>query len=221
MTTGRHLRASNALLPALAVATAVATGVGVSAHRLDELLQAARIDLRDDGVAIELALTPGADVADSIVAAIDRDRNGMMTADEQNAYAASIVRDAVVTLDGARLALHLNDTSFPTINELRSGDGTIRVQLRASHSLLSNGSHQLFFSNGHDAGRSVYLANALVPASTRVSVTGQRRTFDQRELTIDYSVRTVQAGFAPGGLLVGAVAGVLIVRYRRRHGSRA
>lgn len=200
---------------------AVATAVGVSAHRLDELLQAARIDVRDDGVTVELALTPGLDVAASIVAAIDRDRNGVITADEKNRYAASIARDVVVTLDGARLPLRVSDSSFPPMDELRSGDGTIRVQLGASHTRVSNGPHRLFISNGHEAGRSVYLANALVPASTRVSVRGQRRTFDQRELTIDYFVGTAQAGLMPGGLLVGAIAGVLIVRYSRRQGTRA
>jgi len=43
-------------------------------------------------------------------------------------------------------------------------------------------------------------------------VSGQRRTFDQRELTIDYSVGLAQAGFTTSGLLVSIVAGVLIVR---------
>jgi hypothetical protein len=220
MTTEPPLRASNSILGALSLAIASAAVADVSAHRLDELLQAARIDLRDNGVAIDLALTPGADVADSIVAAIDRDRNGLVTSDEQTDYAVSIVGDVVVTIDGARLALCLNDASFPTMAELRSGEGTIRVQVGASHSLFANGPHQLFFSNGHHAGRSVYLANALVPASTRVSVSGQRRTFDQRELTIDYSIGMAQAGFTPGGLL-GIVAGMLIVRYTRRYRNRA
>jgi len=212
MTTGRPLRASKTLRAALSLAIVFALGVGASAHRLDEFLQAARIDLRDDGIAIDLALTPGADVADSIVAMIDGDRNGVMSAHERDAYAKAVVGGLLVTLDGARLALRLNDASFPTMDELRTGDGTIRVRLDASHSLLSNGRHQLFFSNGHHAGRSVYLANALVPASTRVSVSGQRRTFDQRELTIDYSVGLAQAGFTTSGLLVSIVAGVLIVR---------
>jgi hypothetical protein len=214
----RPLRASNTFLATLSLAIAFAAVASVSAHRLDELLQAARIDLRDDGVAIDLALTPGADIADSIVAAIDGDRNGLLTSDEQTDYAAAIVGDVVVTVDGARLALRLNDASFPTMVQLRSGEGTIRVQAGASHSRLANGPHQLFFSNGHHAGRSVYLANALVPASTRLSVSGQRRTFDQRELTIDYSIGMAQASFTPGGLL-GLVAGVLIVRYTRRHGN--
>jgi hypothetical protein len=221
MTTERHLRASNVLLPALAVAIAVAAGVGVSAHRLNEFLQAARIDLRENGVSIDLALTPGADIANAIVASIDRDGNGVVTADEQKAYAQDVLSGLTATLDGARLLLRQHDVSFPTVDELRGGTGTIRIQLDASHSTLRNGRHQLFFSNGHHAGQSAYLANALVPASSRVSVIGQRRTVDQRELTIDYSVGMAQAGFASGVLMVGLVAAVLMVRYARRDGNHS
>jgi hypothetical protein len=221
MTTERHLRASNVLLPAFAVAIALATGVGVSAHRLDEFLQAARIDLRDNGLSIDLALTPGVEVADAIVATIDRDRNGVVAANEQDAYAQDVLRGLTVRLDGARMPLHVQRVSFPSVDELRGGNGTIRIQLVATDSALRNGQHQVFFSNGHRPGPSAYLANALVPASSRISVIGQRRTVDQRELTIDYSVGMAPARFASGGLLIGLVAAVLMVRYTRRDGSRS
>jgi hypothetical protein len=221
MTTERQLRASNGLLPALAVAIALAGGVGVSAHRLDEFLQAARIDLRDNGVTIDLALTPGVEVADALVATIDRDRSGVATADEQNAYAQHVVNGLTVTLDGARLPLHVHGVTVPSVDELRSGNGTIRLQLGASHSALWNGRHQLFFSNGHEAGRSAYLANALVPERSSILVIGQRRAVDQRDVTIDYSVDVAQDRFASGGLLVGLIAAVLMVRYTRRDGNRS
>ena len=221
MTTERHLRASNVVLPAFAVAIALTTGVGVSAHRLDEFLQAARVDLCDNGVTIDLALTPGVDVADAIVAAIDRDRNGVVAPNEQDAYAEDVLNRLIVTLDGARLPLHVHRVSIPSVDELRDGNGTIRIQLVATDSALGNGQHQVFFSNGHQPGRSAYLANALVPASSRISVIAQRRTVDQRELTIDYSVGMAQARLASGGLLVGLVAAVLMMRYARRDGNRS
>jgi hypothetical protein len=217
----RPLRAGNVLLPVLIVAITVAAGVRISAHRLDEFLQAARIDLRENGVSIDLALTPGAEIADAIVATIDRNSNGVVTAEEQDAYAQDVLSRLTATLDGARLPLRLRGVSFPTVDDIRDGNGTIRVQLDASHSALRNGQHQLFFSNGHHAGQSAYLANALAPASSRVSVISQRRTVDQRELTIDYAVGMAQARFASGGLLVGLVATVLMVRYTRRDGNRS
>jgi hypothetical protein len=54
---------------------------------------------------------------------------------------------------------------------------------------LSAGRHHLFFRNAHAAGRSVFLANALVPDDARVSVTAQRRDGEQSELTIEYLLR--------------------------------
>ena len=42
-------------------------------HRLDEYLQAARIDLQRAAVCVTLELTPGAAVAESVIRTIDRD----------------------------------------------------------------------------------------------------------------------------------------------------
>ncbi len=114
MTTERPLRASSALLAGLSLAIAVAAGTGVSAHRLDEYLQAVRIDVHADGVAIDLSLTPGADIAESIVATIDRDHDGMVTVDEQRAYATDVVRAAAThagwsTASAASARLLLSD----------------------------------------------------------------------------------------------------------------
>lgn len=220
MTTEPRLRASSRALAGLSVAVAIGVGTGASAHRLDEYLQAARIDLRADSVAIELALTPGAELTDAIVAAIDRDDNGIASSDEERAYAREVVHTLRATLDDTPLQLDLLSFSFPTADQFRRGEGTMRLQLGASHPALSNGRHQLSFSNGYRTGQSVYLANALVPVSPRISVTRQQRTFDQRELTIDYAVGTVQAGFASGGLMLGVVAAVLILRHTHRHKTR-
>jgi hypothetical protein len=211
------LRASSTSIAGLSLAIVIGASAGVDAHRLDEYLQAARIDLRADGVAIELALTPGAEIADAIVTTIDRDADGLTSSDEQRAYAREVVEDLRATLDATLLQLDLQAVSFPAADELRRGEGTIRLRLGGSHPVLSNGRHQLSFSNGYQAGQSVYLANALVPISPRISVTNQRRTYDQRELTIDYAVGTVQAGFASGGLMLSVVAAVLILRHTRRH----
>ena len=72
---------------------------------------------------------------------------------------------------------------------MRRGEGTIRLQSTATLPRLSTGLHQLLFRNRHHPDRSVYLANALVPASEEVAVTAQRRDSDQTELTIDYVLR--------------------------------
>ncbi len=92
MTTEPRLRASSRARAGLSIAVAMAVGTSVSAHRLDEYLQATRIDLRADSVAFELALTPGAEIARSIAATIDRNGDGVTSSDEEHAYATAVVR---------------------------------------------------------------------------------------------------------------------------------
>jgi hypothetical protein len=221
MTTVPPLRASSAVLFALSAAIALAAGATVSAHRLDEYLQAARIDLQADRVTVDLDLTPGAALAESIVAEIDRDQDGVASRDEQNAYIAGIVRRLEIALDGQQLEPQLISSTFPMLDALRRGEGTIRLHVSASHRPLASGRHHLFFSNQHLARQSVYLANALVPASSRLSIDGQRRTADQRELTIDYSAVVALAGVSSSGVLAWLVVAILVVRYTRRNAARS
>ena len=56
-----------------AAALICTAAVGLSAHRRDEHLQAARIAIELERVDVELDITPGADVADALVSAIDGD----------------------------------------------------------------------------------------------------------------------------------------------------
>jgi hypothetical protein len=238
MTTVPALRASSgarvvghvlgrASLFALSTAMALAASTTASAHRLDEYLQAARIDLQADRVTVDLDLTPGASLAESVVAAIDRDQDGVASPDELNAYVGAIVGHLELSLDGQRLEPQLTSSSFPTGEALRLGDGTIRLQISAAHRPLTFGRHRVFFRNRHFARQSVYLANALVPANSRLSVGEQRRTVDQRELSIDYFVRlkpdttpdSSLASFSASGLLLTLLATVLVVRYRQGNGS--
>lgn len=185
----------------------------ISAHRLDECLQAARIDLRTDGVAIELDLTPGVAVAESIIAVIDRDRDGSLAIEEQDLYARAVVSAVLIEVDGESLPLHLSSSTFPELSALRRGEGMIRLQAGAAHRRLSTGAHQLFFRNAHLEQQSVYLANAFVPESGRVSVAAQRRDGDQSELRIDYSIQPEWP--VSGWLLVCVTATVLLIRFRR------
>jgi len=209
------MRASSAISCALTLAIALAGGTGVSAHRLDEYLQAARIALQPDGVTINLDLTPGVAVAEPIIASIDSDRDGSLSQDEQRAYAGQVVRAQTIKVDGRPHSLDLVSWSFPELEALRRGEDAIRLHVRATLPSVSEGPHQLFFRNSHVPQPSAYLANALVPESARVSVTAQRRDGDQRELTIEYAVGAESTSSTPAWLLVGLiVAAVLMVRLR-------
>jgi hypothetical protein len=210
------LRAPDALAFGLALTIASVAATGVSAHRLDEYLQAARIALQPDGVLIDLDLTPGVAVADAVIAAIDHDRDGELSEDEQRAYADRIVRTLDVRLDEERLPLRVRSAAFPSVSALRLGEDTIRLQVGATHPSLSAGPHRLFFKNARPDAHVVYLANALVPQSASLSVTGQRRDREQRELTIAYAVRDESSRSALVSPLVGLTAMVLVLWLTRR-----
>jgi hypothetical protein len=187
--------------------TAVLAGVAeVSAHRRDEYLQAARLSIEPARVDIELDMTPGIAVADAILADIDRNRDGSLSADEQRVYASLVLGALELEVDGTRLSLQPGASSFPEAGAVKLGEGTIRLHAAATLPRLSAGVHQLFFRNRHQRSRSVYLANALVPQSHLVAVTAQRRDTDQTELTIDYVLRAAPAGSTAAWLLGSLVA---------------
>jgi len=201
----------------LALTMAIVAAADVSAHRRDEYLQAARLGIDPGAVQIELDLTPGIAVAEAIIADIDRNRDGSLSQDEQRAYGALVVSALTLEVDGTPIRAQLATTSFPDAEAMRRGEGTVRIQSAATFPALSLGSHQLLFRNSHDPGRSVYLANALVPDSDDVAVTAQRRDSDQTELTIEYVLRAAPATSTSSWLLGGIAAATVlsVLRIRR------
>ncbi len=171
---------------------------------------------------VELDLTPGIALAETIIADIDRNGDGALSADEQRAYADAVVNALTLQVDGTPLRAQLAATSFPDLEAVRRGEGTIQLQATAVLPSLSTGSHQVLFRNRHHPDSSVYLANALVPASRNVAVTGQRRDGDQTELTIDYALRAAPAS-SPAAWLLGSLAAaamlwLVVVRRSRSAG---
>ena len=195
------MRAHSGLHVVLALAMTVVAGTEASAHRTEDYLQAARIGVEPDRIQITLDLTPGTAVAESFLAAIDRDGDGSLSAAEQREYARQMVSAWQLDLDGRSLPTRVRASSFPDATAVRRGEGTIRLDVEATVPDLSPGSHRLLFRNAHLAGHSAYLANALVPESDRVAVTAQRRDRDQSELIIEYTM--------PGGSAAASLAGIL------------
>jgi len=181
----------------------------LSAHRRDEYLQAARLDMTLTRVTLELDLTPGIAVADSIIGDLDRNRDGALSKSEQDAYAAQVMSAIDLELGGRVLQPQVSAVTCPNLDAFRSGNGTIRVEAAADLPPLPAGDRELFFRNRFRPDVGAYLANALAPQSDRVSVLAQHRDPDQRELTIDYVVR----GEPPPRLpwwVSGVVAGVAL-----------
>jgi hypothetical protein len=200
----------------LVLALIVAGGAELSAHRTDEYLQAARLAIDQARVQIELDLTPGIALAATILADIDRNRDGSLSAEEQRAYGSLVLSALTLELDGTPVRAQLAGTSFPDPEAMRRGEGTIRLQSAATLPRVSSGVHQLWFRNGHRPDRSVYLANALAPQSNLIAITAQRRDVEQTELTIDYIVRAAPArpaaGWLVGGIAVATALSALLMR---------
>ena len=210
----RNSRSSTAL--ALGVLVAIAGGASASAHRRDEYLQAARVAIDPARVRVELDLTPGITVADAVLSEIDRDRDGSISAAEADAYVRRVSADVALDVDGAALRPALMDRGFPAVEAMRRGEGTIRIDLAADLPRLDAGPHHVRYRNSHRADIGVYLANALVPDSDRVSVTGQERDVNQRTLDIAFIIAPAPghrrlwvfletAALVAGGVLVGVV----------------
>lgn len=207
------MRASRSIGAACVISLAIAASA--SAHRHDEYLQAARIAIEPDGIAIELDLTPGSTVAGPILAAIDADGDGSLSEAERLAYTRRVIAAVSVMVDGRIAPIAVTSAAFPDLAAARRGEDAVRLRLEAATPPAGPGQHYVYFSNAHVPEHSVYLANALVPSSPRVTVTAQRRTVDQRAVTIEYSVADAPAPLAlrvTAGLGMVAIAIVPLAR---------
>ena len=190
-----------------------------SAHRLDEYLQATRIAVEPERVNVEIDLTPGADVAANVIALIDVNHDGEISKAEQEGYARLVLASAALDVDDEPRHLMLTSSVFPSIPEMREGVGVIRV--KASAATPGAGRHRLFYRNEHWPEISVYLANALVPASDMVAIAQQERDTLQHELRFDYSIspKTSSAWLALSWWLIPVFGlAAIVVRFRLSHG---
>jgi hypothetical protein len=199
------LRAAKRGALALAAAVALLPARDASAHRLDEYLQAARIAVEPDHLLLELDLTPGAAIAGTIVADIDRDRDGSLSPAEQQDYARRVLADLDVEVDDRAIAVQPGTATFAATSALLQGEGTIQLRARLALPAQAAGAHRVLFRNRYRRDIGVYLANALVPESSRIAVTAQGREAQQRDLTIEYRVRAGATG-SPAWWLFGGAA---------------
>ncbi len=176
----RVLLAAVALAPTMSARTA--------AHQLDEYLQAARIAFARDRVVLELDLTPGANIAGEIVAAVDGDGDGIVLPLEARAYAEAVVGDLDLTFDGQPVRLTLEAVEVPTLAEMRRGVGTMQLTVSGAIGGARAGTRHVRFTNRHHPATSVYLANALVSADRDVQVVAQRRDHRQQQIDVEYKI---------------------------------
>ena len=155
---------------------------GASAHRLDEYLQATLIGVARDGIDVEIRLTPGVAMLPVWMAVVDQDRDGKISAEEERAYADRVAREVELRVDGAPAPLTLVESTFPGMEAMREGLGTIGIKLHARR-----GGHELRFENRHLPQVSVYLVNCLAAPADGLVVKRQKRDEAQRSIEFEYS----------------------------------
>ena len=159
----------------------------VFAHRDDQYLQATLVAIEPSGVRLQINLTPGVAVAEQVIAPIDRDRDGTISAQEAAAYAELLKRDLTLRMDGRKLELKLTASEFVPPAELRTGSGIIQMEFSAILGPLAAGPHRLTLENRHLTKMSVYLINAARPRFATVEITRQKRNDNQSAGEIEFT----------------------------------
>jgi hypothetical protein len=177
-----------------------------SAHRLDECLQATLIGVTRDGIDVEIRLTPGVAMLPLWMAVVDRDRNGQISPEEERVYVGQVMRDVELRVDGRPAPLSLIESSFPTLQSMQEGLGSIVIKLRAAR-----GGHQVRFENRHLPQVSAYLVNCLAGPE----VGRQQRDEAQRSIEFEYSFGTDR-----GRYWLAAIGLLLVFRMWGRHSWR-
>ena len=195
------------------------------AHRLDEYLQATLVVIEPGEIRLQMDLTPGVTVAEAVLAQIDRNHDGAISAEEAAAYAVALEHDLTITLDANPLPLKLAASHFPEPAELREGAGIIQIEFAATPGAFAAGTHRLNIQNRHLPTMSVYLLNAGQPAffaqkqagNGSIEITAQKRNHNQAVGTIEFIFRSASAVPAPTphavskAALTAAVMGVAML----------
>jgi hypothetical protein len=169
----------------LIVAIFALTGPLAFAHRLDEYLQGTIISVESNRLQAQMTLTPGVAVFPFVMSSIDSDGNGMLSEQEQRAYAARVLRDLSLAIDGNRLKIRLLAVHFPTVAEMKEGIGQIQLDFDAN---LPRGgrNRKLTFENHHLSRIAAYQVNCLVPRDPHIRIVAQNRNYTQSSYELEY-----------------------------------
>ncbi len=114
-----------ALAAAVACAALLGPATAALAHSSDEYAHNTYVSADDQGVKVEMHLTPGALVAGRVVSMVDADGDGTTSRAEADAYARLLERDVSVRVDGAVRPLTTTAITVAPTDLLRAGAGEI------------------------------------------------------------------------------------------------
>lgn len=181
---------------------AVVFSAQAGAHRLDEYLQGTIVSIEKNRVQARMTLTPGVAVYPKVLAAIDTDGDGTISAAERQAYAERVLGDLSLAIDGHRLTPELSAVDFPGVDEMKEGRGEIHIEFSAAV-VPAGGNRKLIIENHHQSQIAAYQVNCLVPRDADLRIVSQNRNYSQSRYELDY----VQAGMGFSSLSLGWRAG--------------
>jgi hypothetical protein len=182
------------------VAMLLLSAAPTAAHRLDEYLQATLLSVEKGRVVAQMTLIPGVAVFPIVLAAIDADGDGVISTTEQHSYAAHVLRDLTLNVNGSHLEPRLISVSVPSVAEMKEGRGEIHLDFTAD--LPPSAFHRkLTFENRHQAQIAAYQINALVPSDPDIRVVSQNRNYSQSYYELNYE----QSGGAGNSLTAVAL----------------
>jgi hypothetical protein len=186
-----------------ATAFLLLAGTPAPAHRLDEYLQGTLISVEKGRMDAQITLTPGVAVFPKLIAEMDTDGDGAISATEQRAYVARVLRDLSITIDGRPLTPTVASVQFPAIEEMKEGRGEIQIELGAG---LPRGgpNRKLIFENRHQNGIAAYQVNCLVPRDPGIRIVSQNRNYSQSFYELDF----VESGARSSALSLAWLRGV-------------
>jgi hypothetical protein len=168
-----------------AAAILLLAGTPGPAHRLDEYLQGTLIAVAKSRMDAQITLTPGVAVFPKLIAEMDTDGDGAISATEQRAYVARVLRDLSIKIDGRPLTPQVASMQFPAIEEMKEGRGEIQIEIRAD--LPPGGpNRKLIFENRHQNGIAAYQVNCLVPRDPGIRIVSQNRNYSQSYYELDF-----------------------------------
>ena len=173
-------------VPVVCLGLLLAFAPAAKAHRVEGYLQATLLGLTQDRVELEVNVTPGLEKFSEALAFLDHNNDGEISTLEWQLYAARVVEDLNLEFDYRRQPLVLARSSFPPLDDMRAGVGTITLKLIAVLPQIE-GRHHLYFRNRHLTGASDYLLNCLQPPHG-IEITRQVRDYRQTEINLDFSV---------------------------------
>jgi hypothetical protein len=174
--------------PAAALALLALAAGPALAHPYDEVVQGAYLTLAPGQVRLELDLTPGPAVAGALLAALDRNGDQKVTDQEARAYAAQVLSQSRLLLDGSAVRWRVERVSMPDYQSLKLQSDTLKIFAVADRPDRP-GPHTLSYDNRYQPAKSQCIANIFLQpgGGWRYAVAGQKHSEDGRGLTVSFT----------------------------------